>query len=322
MTETDRAAGEVTAVVLSHGDRRNLKRCLKALCGGLIVPDLIVVDAGSTDGSAEMVQKDFPQAVLLRNQSYAGYCNGVNCGLHLVRTPWALIVRPEIEVGEETLLRLCEAAADSRIRAQDLLGAQGAEDLLLVRMTALEEIGYLDERLYDGCEVRDLIWRGEFCGFRTVQVKDSGITRHRRIAVDAADRERRLIFRRKIEAGNLVYMKYKYLSSRVLSAAAPVVSLQLQAIKRSFMRHGLEKDWEAAMMRAQELCLTAEEELMELEAEKSVTKQPIPEEFCIGVNDERVDHIYPMFLGERMGTGLRDLVSVIRLQSRIVNKFR
>lgn len=322
MTQAGRADGEVTAVILSHGDKRNLKRCLDALCGSLVVPQLIVVDAGSTDGSSEMVRENFPQAVLLQNETYAGYCGGVNCGLHLVRTPWALVVRPEVEVGTETVLRLCEAAADSRVRAEDLLGAQAGEDLLLVRMTALEEIGYLDERLYDGYEIRDLVWRGQFCGLHTVQVKDADVTRHRRVAVDVPDRERKLLFRRKIEAGNLVYMKYKYFSSRILSAAAPVLSLEIHAMKRSFMRHGLGEDWEAAMLRAQEMCITAEEELMELEEEQSVTKQPVPDEFCIGVNDERVNRVYPLFLGERLGTGIRDLPSALLLQSRIVNKSR
>lgn len=322
MAQTDKTGAEVTAVILSHDDKRNLRRCLNALMKGVVVPEIIVVDAGSSDGSSEMVREYFPQAVLLQNESYAGYCGGVNCGLHLVRTPWALIIRPEIEVQPQTLLRLCEAAAGSRIRAQDLLGAQSGENLLLVRMSALEEIGYLDERLYDGFEIRDLVWRGQFCGMYTVQVKNADFARHKRVAADVSDRERRLIFRRKIEAGNLVYMRYKYFSSRILSATAPVLSLELRAMRRSFLRHGLREDWEAAMARAQEMCITAEEELMAAEEEQSVTKQPVPDEFCIGVRDERVNAVYPLFLDERLGTGLRDLPASVLLQSRIVNKSR
>lgn len=322
MAQAERTGTEVTAVILSHDDKRNLKRCLDALLKGLVVPEIIVVDAGSSDGSSEMVRDNYPQAVLLQNEVYAGYCGGVNCGLHLVRTPWALIVRPEIEVQTGTLLHLCEAASGSRVKAQDLLGAQNGEDLLLVRMSALEEIGYLDERLYDGCEIRDLVWRGQFCGMYTVQAKNADFVRHRRVAMDASDRERRLIFRRKIEAGNLVYMKYKYFSSRILSATTPVLSLELRAMRHSFLRHGLKEDWEAAMMRAQEMCITAETELMETGEEQSVTKQPVPEEFCIGVRDERVNAVYPLFLDERLGTGLRDLPSAVLLQSRIVNKSR
>jgi GT2 family glycosyltransferase len=66
---------------LNRGDL--LEPCLASVCGpaGPIRLEVIVVDNGSTDGSAELVRQRFPGVRLIRNPSNAGFARANNQGL-------------------------------------------------------------------------------------------------------------------------------------------------------------------------------------------------------------------------------------------------
>lgn len=66
----------VCAVVVTHNRRLLLARCLDALCDQVRPPDtILVVDNASTDGTSELLARQFPQVTvhrLLRNEGGAG----------------------------------------------------------------------------------------------------------------------------------------------------------------------------------------------------------------------------------------------------------
>jgi GT2 family glycosyltransferase len=67
-------------VVVSYNSRAYLGACLASLQSAAGPDDeLIVVDNGSTDGSADLVVQQFPGVRLLRATN-AGYAGGNNCG--------------------------------------------------------------------------------------------------------------------------------------------------------------------------------------------------------------------------------------------------
>ena len=49
---------KVTAVLPARNCRRELHRCLSALSRGDFVPDVIVVDDGSDDGTQQMIKEE------------------------------------------------------------------------------------------------------------------------------------------------------------------------------------------------------------------------------------------------------------------------
>lgn len=69
---------KVTVVVVSYNTRDKLSRCLAALDPKY---EVIVVDNGSTDSSAEMVERDFPSVRLIQNESNRGFGTANNQGI-------------------------------------------------------------------------------------------------------------------------------------------------------------------------------------------------------------------------------------------------
>ena len=69
-------------VVLSWNGRDDTLQCLASLAGVDYAPlEVIVVDNGSSDGSPEAVEAEFPDAVVIRMGRNAGFSGGVNAGI-------------------------------------------------------------------------------------------------------------------------------------------------------------------------------------------------------------------------------------------------
>lgn len=75
-------AGRVSVIVVSWNSRGFLVDCLRSVeaqTHGDV--ETIVVDNGSTDGSADLVASRFPKAILIRNAANEGFCRANNAAL-------------------------------------------------------------------------------------------------------------------------------------------------------------------------------------------------------------------------------------------------
>lgn len=63
---------KVSVVVTTKNRRDELRRALQSCCAQSEPHELRVIDDGSTDGTAEMVASEFPDAVLIRHETSAG----------------------------------------------------------------------------------------------------------------------------------------------------------------------------------------------------------------------------------------------------------
>jgi GT2 family glycosyltransferase len=74
----------VSIVILNWNGRDFLKDCVKSVAETNYPKELIetiVVDNGSTDGSADEVKQMYPQTKLIKNRSNLGFCAGNNIGV-------------------------------------------------------------------------------------------------------------------------------------------------------------------------------------------------------------------------------------------------
>jgi len=96
---------ELSIVVLSWNTRELLRACLKSLVGqehGLRL-EIVVVDNGSRDGSADLVASEFPQVRLIRNGVNEGYARGNNQGLRATTAPLMMTLNSDTEVRPRAL---------------------------------------------------------------------------------------------------------------------------------------------------------------------------------------------------------------------------
>lgn len=106
------AFDQVSVVIVSWNVRDHLSRALTALVPAEVQGlEVLVVDNGSADGSAEMVEEDFPWVQLLRNQSNTLFAPAVNQGAALTERPWLLLLNPDCVLECEALLSLVEFLA-------------------------------------------------------------------------------------------------------------------------------------------------------------------------------------------------------------------
>ena len=101
---------EVSVVVLSWNTKDLTLACLRALHAE--TPrhsrEVIVVDNGSTDGSADAIAAEFPQVTLQRNAENAGFSGGNNQGARLATGRRLCLLNSDTEVRPGALDRLVD----------------------------------------------------------------------------------------------------------------------------------------------------------------------------------------------------------------------
>jgi N-acetylglucosaminyl-diphospho-decaprenol L-rhamnosyltransferase len=86
--------------------------------------EVIVVDNDSHDGSAAMVQADFPEVTLVVPGKNTGYAGGNNLGFEIARGEWLLTLNPDTEVFGDTL-----DAAVAKLEQNATFGALGVRQV-------------------------------------------------------------------------------------------------------------------------------------------------------------------------------------------------
>jgi GT2 family glycosyltransferase len=58
----------------------------------------VVIDNDSSDGTADLVERDFPEVRLVRNKENVGYARAVNQGFELCETEYVMLLNPDIRI--------------------------------------------------------------------------------------------------------------------------------------------------------------------------------------------------------------------------------
>ncbi len=125
----------LSVVIVSWNVCEDLRECLRSLvlgakCGlqGSEI-EVIVVDNASTDGTVEMVEREFPQVNLLVNPQNFGYTKANNIGIKHSRGKYILLLNPDTIVHQGALQALIECAEshpEAGIIGAKLLNSDGS----------------------------------------------------------------------------------------------------------------------------------------------------------------------------------------------------
>jgi N-acetylglucosaminyl-diphospho-decaprenol L-rhamnosyltransferase len=110
----------VSVIIVNWNTRDLLRACLASLPYGssAVRLEVIVVDNGSTDGSAEMVRAEYARGLLLRNDANLGFTRATNQALRRASGEFLFLLNSDTEVRPGCIERLVAvAASDERIGA-------------------------------------------------------------------------------------------------------------------------------------------------------------------------------------------------------------
>lgn len=103
----------VCAIVVTHNRRSMLRKCLDALSAQTHPPDLvIVVDNASTDGTAAMVERDYPGVDLVALETNEGGAGGFHEGMrrgHAAGSEWLWVMDDDTIPRSDALAELLAA---------------------------------------------------------------------------------------------------------------------------------------------------------------------------------------------------------------------
>ncbi len=123
-------APQLSVVVLSWNTRELLRACLRSLEDDIpCAPrEVIVVDNASADGSADMVESEFPDVVLLRNTENRLYAEGNNQGARAASGRYLCLLNSDTEVRPgalDSLTRFLDQNASYAAVAPKLVNPDG-----------------------------------------------------------------------------------------------------------------------------------------------------------------------------------------------------
>jgi N-acetylglucosaminyl-diphospho-decaprenol L-rhamnosyltransferase len=115
---------ELTVIILSWNTRDLLEKCLHSLLSWTSRADfeILVIDNGSSDGSQQMVMKNFPQVQLVENKKNLGFAGGNNQGISLNKSPYVLLLNSDAFTTENALNSLMDLM--ERQKRAGIVGAQ------------------------------------------------------------------------------------------------------------------------------------------------------------------------------------------------------
>ncbi len=100
----------VTVSLITWNDREELLRCLRSLSAQTFRSmRIIVVDNGSTDGSAEAVREAFPEVSIMSPGRNLGFAGGHNLSFEGTDEPYFLVLNPDLTLAPDFLALLVSA---------------------------------------------------------------------------------------------------------------------------------------------------------------------------------------------------------------------
>ena len=94
---------KTTVVIPNYNGKEFLKDCLDSLQKGTIVPAIVVVDNGSSDGSTTFIKEHYPQVQVIAFSENRGFSAAVNTGIEYADTPYVFLLNNDTTVHEDAV---------------------------------------------------------------------------------------------------------------------------------------------------------------------------------------------------------------------------
>jgi asparagine synthase (glutamine-hydrolysing) len=99
---------DLSIVIVNWNTREKLRTCLSSIDAqmGSVEHEVLVIDNASSDGSPDMVERDFPHVRLIRNTANVGFGAANNQGMRAARGRWFLLLNSDTEMIDDSVSRM------------------------------------------------------------------------------------------------------------------------------------------------------------------------------------------------------------------------
>ncbi|KKQ74271.1 MAG: glycosyl transferase family 2 [Candidatus Woesebacteria bacterium GW2011_GWB1_38_5b] len=101
----------VSVIIVTYNSESVIENCLNSLSKSIKRPksQIILVDNGSKDETVKLVEKLYPQTIIIKNKKNLGFAKAVNIGLKRVRED-ALLLNPDTTINKDLLTTLWDVS--------------------------------------------------------------------------------------------------------------------------------------------------------------------------------------------------------------------
>lgn len=101
---------ELAVVVVTYNSTATIRACLRSIEASEVPAEVVVLDNASTDGTVDLVRREFPTARLIASSSNAGFGPGCNRAWRETSAPFVLLLNPDAQLQPGAALALLECA--------------------------------------------------------------------------------------------------------------------------------------------------------------------------------------------------------------------
>lgn len=129
---------DVSIIIVSWNVADLLRDCLMSIrtAGQGLALEVIVIDNHSTDGSTDLVQREFPEVHLFPQSENLGFSRAVNIGIHASHGRTLFLLNPDATLNATTLptlLGYLDSHADVGIVGPNIVNADGSRQISVNR---------------------------------------------------------------------------------------------------------------------------------------------------------------------------------------------
>ena len=103
---------KTTVVIPNYNGIQYIDECLHSLCQGTRMPEIILVDNGSGDGSRELVREKYKEVQVIEFAQNTGFSSAVNAGIRAAVTEYVILLNNDTVVDREFVENLEKALSE------------------------------------------------------------------------------------------------------------------------------------------------------------------------------------------------------------------
>lgn len=102
---------EISIIIPNYNGRPLLPSCINSIyLQSYMNFSIVLVDNGSSDGSVDLIRRDYPQIHLISFDENKGFSSAVNAGIQHSEAPWIFLLNNDTELAPDCLESLIQAA--------------------------------------------------------------------------------------------------------------------------------------------------------------------------------------------------------------------